>query len=150
LVNTVDTIALQVRGAALKTDSGGTPTKKYGNGSDEYPRFERDEEKLVKVAWSKKDRREYEHRAPHDVVNVVAASILGVGRPGKVFSMEDLMPFKTAAGAEIPSYQAYLALAWFRSLGLVEQRGKNGYAAVTGALNISAIEQAWSALPSQK
>lgn len=150
LVNTVATAAPQVPSAALQADSGVASAKKYGGGSDEYPRFKRDEEKLVKVAWSKKDRREYEHRAPHEVVSVVAASILSVGRPGKVFSMEDLMPFKTSAGAEIPSYQAYLALAWFRSLGLVEQRGKNGYAAVVGALDILAIERAWNALPCQK
>jgi len=37
-----------------------------------YPRFERHGDKLVKVAWSKKDRREYEHRASADVIFRIA------------------------------------------------------------------------------
>src|SRR5688572_17229092 len=32
------------------------------------PRFERDGDRLVKVAWSKKERAEYEHRAPRHIV----------------------------------------------------------------------------------
>jgi len=56
------------------------------------------------------------------------------------------MPFKSRSGAEIPSYQAYLALAWFRSLGAVEPRGDNGYAIVVDGLR-RAIENAWNDFP---
>ena len=35
---------------------------------DEYPRFQRDGDRLVKVGWSKKDGAEYEHRAPRETV----------------------------------------------------------------------------------
>ena len=37
----------------------------------DYPRFERERDRLVKVGWSKRDRRSYEHRAPREVVEVV-------------------------------------------------------------------------------
>ena len=61
------------------------------------------------------------------------------------FLMDELMPFKMRDGEEIPSYQAYLALAWFRSLGVVESRGKDGYAVTVPDLQ-SRVEQAWNDL----
>mgnify|MGYP006983099211 CR=1 FL=1 len=114
---------------------------------DDYPRFERDGDKLVKVGWSKKDRREYEHRAPRSAVFAVAATLSSQGRPGKVFSMESILPVKGSAGEEIPSYQAYLALAWFRHTGAVEARGKDGYAVAGGSLATDALTSAWDNLP---
>lgn len=113
---------------------------------DEYPRFERDGDKLVKVGWSKKDKREYEHRAPHETVHCVASRLASAVRPGKVFSMDKLMPFKDNAGADIPSYQAYLALAWFRDLGSVEQRGKEGYVVSGGSPLPESVEHAWKSI----
>jgi hypothetical protein len=120
------------------------------NARDEYPRFERDGDKLVKIAWSKKDKREYEHRAPHDAVLRVTERLALDVRPGTAFSMDKLMPFKDNEGNDIPSYQAYLALAWFRDLGSVEQRGKDGYAVKDGELSVERVEQAWNVLHSRK
>lgn len=112
---------------------------------DQYPRFERDETRLVKVGWSKKERREYEHRTPLEAVFAVADRLATAVPPGKAFTMDGLMPFKGADGAEIPSYQAYLILAWLRDSGAVEQRGKDGYAVVTGALAHARVQAAWEA-----
>src|SRR5262245_31311871 len=36
-----------------------------------FPRFEREGDRLVKIAWSKKDRAEYEHKAPHRIVDLL-------------------------------------------------------------------------------
>jgi len=120
------------------------------NMADEYPRFERDRDKLVKIAWSKKDKREYEHRAPRDAVLRIAERLSSEVRPGTAFSMDQFVPFKDDVGNDIPSYQAYLALAWFRSLGSVEQRGKEGYAISDGELSAKRVEQAWNVLQSRK
>ena len=111
-----------------------------------YPRFERHGDKLVKIAWSKKDRREYEHRASGEVIFFVAELFQSDRAPATPFKMDTLMPFKTRSGAEIPSYQAYLALAWFRSLGAIEPRGENGYAIVVDNLR-STVGNAWNNLP---
>lgn len=111
-----------------------------------YPRFERHGDRLVKLAWSKKDRREYEHRAPIDVILRVAELFEAHGATGSPFLMDVMMPFKSASGGEIPSYQAYLALAWFRTFGAVEARGKDGYAVVVPDLR-QRVEQAWNDLP---
>ena len=118
--------------------------------TDEYPRFERDGSKLVKVGWSKKDRREYEHRVPREAVSVVARSLCSSVKPGAVFSMEQMLPFKSGDAGDIPSYQAYLALAWFRHIDAVVQQGKAGYTMVPQHLQQNAIEIAWDKLPSHR
>ncbi len=130
--------------SASRSVQSKTPSR--GTARDEYPRFERDGEKLVKIAWSKKDKREYEHRAPRDAVLRVAERLATDVATRTVFSMDKLMPFKGDGGSDIPSYQAYLALAWFRELGFVEQRGKEGYAVADGELSIERVQQAWNVL----
>jgi hypothetical protein len=130
--------------------SGGAATSVIPTGSraseSGYPRFERQGDRLVKIAWSKKDRREYEHRATADIILRIAELFECDRAPGTPFMMDSLMPFKTRTGADIPSYQAYLALAWFRSLGAIESRGKDGYAVVVENLR-NRIESAWKSLP---
>jgi hypothetical protein len=111
-----------------------------------YPRFERQGDRLAKIAWSKKDRREYEHRAPAELIFQIAEVFEQNTKRGKPFLMDDLLPFKSRSGDEIPSYQAYLALAWFRSLGLIEARGKDGYAVAVDDLHARA-EHEWKDLP---
>src|SRR5437762_7977716 len=113
--------------------------------SQTYPRFARQGDRLTKFAWSKKDRREYEHRASAEVLFRVAEVFAGHAAIETPFLMDELMPFKMRDGEEIPSYQAYLALAWFRSLGVVESRGKDGYAVTVPDLQ-SRVEQAWNDL----
>jgi hypothetical protein len=127
--------------------AAGAAQKAKKTNSDDYPRFERDRDKLVKIGWSKKDRREYEHRAPRSAVFAVAATLSSIGHPGKVFAMEDILPVKGSAGDEIPSYQAYLALAWFRHTGAVEERGKDGYAVARASLTTETLTSAWDNLP---
>lgn len=111
-----------------------------------YPRFERQGDRLIKLAWSKKDRREYEHRAPVDVILRIAELFEGQATTRTPFLMDAMMPFKMASGGVIPSYQAYLALAWFRTFGAVEARGKDGYAVVVSHLR-ERVEEAWNGLP---
>lgn len=113
---------------------------------DVYPRFERDGDKLIKIAWSKKDRNEYEHRAPREVVFAVGDVLASKVSPGGIFAMDKFMPFKDPDGNDIPSYQAYLALAWFRVLGFVESRGKEGYSIAGSSLKEAAIRDAWNSL----
>src|SRR5207249_1622479 len=97
----------------------------------------------------KKDKREYEHRAPRAVVFRVAELLASSVLPGTPFAMDRLIPLKDSDGVDVPSYQVYLALAWFRSLGSVEQRGKEGYAILDGALDEVSLDQAWKRVDSR-
>ena len=40
----------------------------------------------------------------------------------------------------------YLALAWFRNIGAVEQRGKDGYAVIGDQLQSANVTKAWANL----
>lgn len=130
----------------VRTASPVAPGSRRPAKDDDYPRFKRDGDKLVKIAWSKKDRKPYEHRAPKATVFRVAEILCGVVRPGHVFRMDKLLPFKDTAGKEFPSYQAYVALAWFRKMGAVEEKGKDGYAVVDGLLEREQLSETWQAL----
>jgi hypothetical protein len=101
----------------------------------------------VKIGWSKRDERVYEHRAPREVVFLVSTAISTKVKPKAVFTMDQILPVNDEAGAEVPSYQAYLALAWLRSLGLVQRKGKEGYALANGALDNSKLQRLWNSVP---
>ncbi|MFH0907952.1 MAG: hypothetical protein V1929_04250 [bacterium] len=113
----------------------------------EYPKFLRRGDHLVKIGWSKKEREEYVHKAPRRVVDALAAAIAKRSANGKVFTAEDLFPLKDPQdGSEIPGYQGYVALAWFRSAGLVKQHGRSGYSARNGSHLAGAVATSWEKL----
>jgi hypothetical protein len=95
--------------------------------ADVYPKFFRRGDELVKVGWSKNDRKEYNHRAPRVAIDAVAAAVRQIGAKGKLFNGDGLLPLKNLTdGTAIPNYQAYVALAWLKHLGVVEQHGRRG------------------------
>lgn len=127
-----------------------TPTKTKSPSKRDYPRFQRDGDRLVKIGWSKKEKRVYEHRAPKQVVFSVASQLATGVTPHQVFTMEQFLPFHDGDGQEIPAYQAYLVLAWLRSIELVERKGKDGYLiSQGGALEHTNIHRAWEAIGSR-
>lgn len=107
-----------------------------------YPRFEREGDRLVKVGWSKKDRRSYEHKAPRVAVDAVVEKLASMG---KSFSMDALLPVNSSSG-EIPSYQVYVIVAWLRQVGVVAKTARGDYAAAKPGLAPASIQQRWDAL----
>lgn len=113
-----------------------------------YPKFYRDGDYLVKVAWSKKERGEYQHKAPRRVAELLAAAIEKRSGNGRQFTSEDIFPLKDAQdGGEVPSYQAYAALAWFRQSGLVQPHGRRGYTVKKNGRPLELLTAAWQNLP---
>ncbi|MEO8649616.1 MAG: hypothetical protein ABI539_10665 [Acidobacteriota bacterium] len=113
----------------------------------DYPRFERENDRLIKVGWSKKSREEYEHRAPRSAVLAFAEYLGTATAKGKTFVMEDLFPVYDAMGEELPGYQVYLALAWLRQFGAVEKKGREGYVRITDPLDGSLFDNLWDRVP---
>jgi hypothetical protein len=93
---------------------------------DEYPRFKREGEELVKVGWSKSDRKEYVHRAPRKALDAVVSAVKRLGERGGTFGSDEINPLKDPEGGVFPTYQVFVALAWLRELGLVKQLGRKG------------------------
>jgi plasmid stabilization system protein ParE len=113
----------------------------------DYPQFYRDRDELVKIGWSKKKKAEYRHKAPWQVVQAVVKAIEATGAIGDKFDFEPLLPIPMESGSEVPSYQAYLVLAWLRHENLITQHGRQGYslAPIVGLLD--AVEERWRLLP---
>jgi hypothetical protein len=132
-------------GGARKTRRAARRAKRQGK----YPKFFRRGDHLVKVGWSKTDGEEYEHKAPRRVVELLAAALDRVGRNGKLITTQDIMPLVDPGDrSEVPSYQAYLALAWLRDRGLVLQHGRQGYTVSVPNLIQEKTEQSWTELSS--
>ena len=118
-----------LKGGALTSVSEGSKTalKRKAAGTT-YPRFERRGDSLVKIGWSKREKAEYEHRAPLGAVALVADKVRKKGADGRIFQISGLLPCESADGETIvPDYQVYLVVAWWRELGLLEQHGRQGY-----------------------
>ena len=125
--------------------SQGKPTKKL---ESEYPRFCRRGDDLIKVGWSKKERREYMHRSPKNVVIATAAAVRTVGASGRAFTGDSLLPVTAPAdGTAYPDYQVYVALAWLKHLGFVKAIGqRGGYTLGVEKPTETAVMTAWPAL----
>ena len=118
--------------------------------TDQYPRFERDGDKLVKVGWSKKNEEVYEHRAPKDAIMRFREHLAEKFDAGAMFTMEELLPVPSTNGGEVPSYQAYLALAWLRDRGAVRKKGRDGYTYSERAIDEAGLEELWATLPDRE
>ena len=113
-----------------------------------YPRFFRQGDQLVKVGWSKREKREYQHRAPQMVLTVLASTLTKLGVDGRVFSTDRVVPLKDSSdNADIPTYQVYVCLALLRQVGLLDQHGRRGYSIPDIKEFAQAIESAWRQLP---
>lgn len=115
-----------------------------------YPRFFRQGDRLVRVAWSKREKREYEHKAPLAVLKALTVAMASKGADGRVFSTDDLLPIHDDDGAEVPAYQAYAGLALFKQVGLIEQHGRQGYSIPRLPELSGAVEAVLRSLPERQ
>jgi hypothetical protein len=113
----------------------------------DYPRFEREGERLIKIGWSKKERAEYEHKAPLTAVVAVCANLR---QQTRAFAMEQILPMRDSAGTDIPSYQVYLVVTWLRQIGLVQRDRDEGYTALRARLDDESVRVAFHSLPSRE
>lgn len=126
-------------------NSGRSTAELKGN-TRSYPRFVREGDSLVKIGWSKKEKREYEHKASVSILRAVASTISRSFNAGKCFTADELLPVIDIDGREIPAYQTYLVLAWMRSLGYIEQNGRVGYRVRKDVDLTIAVQTSWNGL----
>jgi hypothetical protein len=114
----------------------------------QYPTFLREGDVLVKIGWSKSDRRTYEHRAPRHAIDLLVGALTQAGASGQWFTTEDLLPLRDPQErSDVPDYQSYLVLAWLRKENLIVQHGRQGYSLPPDADLSAACEQCWGQLP---
>jgi hypothetical protein len=116
----------------------------------DYPRFFRRGEDLVRVAWSRRAKSEYQHKTSENILKVVAENIASVGREGRVFSTEEILPVRDRDGSEVPAYQTYVCIALLKMTGVLDQHGRQGYSIVPADDFIEVVDGIWRKLPSSK
>lgn len=132
-------------GQRTRPKEGRTPSNRpYPRKRKPYPKFARDGDRLVKIGWSKKDGAEYHHKAPQEVIERMSSKLRSLS--GHAFSMEEVLPISNGNGEELPSYQAYLVLAWLRSWECVRKGGRGEYKADPAKLDGEVINQWWNDL----
>jgi hypothetical protein len=136
--------------AASPTGRRGAVQERNGKGSAAvYPRFKREDDTLIKVGWSKSDRATYEHKSPRSILDRLVARIAEIGSTGERFTTEQILPLLDDDNSELPSYQAYLCLAWLVVAGLLERHGRQGYTISANGGFHHAVEAQWEQLPSR-
>lgn len=145
-INRLQTTATPSRSSAKPKSSRNS---KAGSNSRKYPRFERDHDRLIKIGWSKKTKKEYEHRAPKEIVIAFVQHIVSNVGVGELFEVEQILPIHDSTGTDVPAYQVYLSLAWLRDASVINKKGRDGYVLMTSDLNESAFSALWTALPVQ-
>ena len=114
-----------------------------------YPTFLRQKNELVKLGWSEREKRPYEHRVSKKGVDAVLLAIANMGRAGYRFTMEEIIRvLKNAKGeGKLPSYQIYVVVSWLKWAGMVLQHGRQGYTVIRPQTFAKTIEIAWKELP---
>jgi hypothetical protein len=130
----------------LRRSIRAAPQRGKSNKPEVYPKFFRRGDELVKLGWSKRDREEYQHKAPYKVLNLLVRKLATVGAGGRMFAADDVLPLTTDHGGDVPNYQGYLCLAWLRSEGLIESHGRQGYTISNTESLSKGVEDRWQAL----
>jgi hypothetical protein len=121
---------------------------KPGRGpSVEYPRFLRQDNQLVRIAWSKREKKEYRHKAPYTVLQALIKVMSELGKDGRVFATDDFLPIHDSDGNEVPSYQAYVGIALLKHTSLLDQHGRQGYSIPRLGEFADTVEALWQKLP---
>lgn len=115
-----------------------------------YPIFARSGTSLVKIGWSKSSKSEYHHKSPLAAALGLAAALARHAKNGAVVPTEKVLPLRLDDGSDVPDYQAYVSLAWFRQIGAVKQNGRQGYTVKRPSDLQGAIQAAWNELAEVK
>ena len=93
------------------------------------PRIEIRKGSLFRIGWSRKQKREYEHKVPRVSFDTIVNTMSALAREGKGPFMAEAVLEKISATKEdmIPAYQVYVVLAALREWKLITQVGREGY-----------------------
>ena len=150
-----DALSLVREPAYPKSAGGARRRRKKGRRSGakrkgSYPKFARHQDYLIKIGWSRKDKKEYQHKAPRVVAELLADRVAERSPHAELVATDTLFPLVEPDGTEVPTYQAYMCLAWFRKLGIVVQDGRKGYHAPNASEIRAIFLNSWDELPTVK
>ena len=94
-----------------------------------YPTFKVKNDTLVRIGWSKKQRREYTHKAPRLVFDktIKAMDILAQSGAGPFLAENIIEQANSNESQSIPSYQIYVVIGLLKQTNCIKQVGRDGY-----------------------
>jgi len=115
-----------------------------------YPKFQIKKDTLIRIGWSKKQRREYTHKTTRFVFEITIKAMAKLAKSGAgPFTSEQLIDQINSVESEtIPSYQVYAVIGILRQANCIKQIGRNGYDIPPEILEKA--EQKWSELSNRK
>jgi hypothetical protein len=132
------------RAAVRETSSANTARVRDSNGS---PQFFRHADRLIRVSWSKREKKQYEHRAPFAVLMTLGGAITEKGADGRIFTIDDLLPLRDENDTEVPVYQVYVGISLLRQHDLIDQHGRRGYSVPQPSELLPTLRRVWESLP---
>lgn len=106
-----------------------TRNRKKTSAKKRYPKFELRNDSLVKIGWSKKQRREYTHKVPATVFDhsVKAMADMATGGAGPFMAENIIEKINDQQSDIIPSYQVYIVIGLLKQTNCIKQMGREGY-----------------------
>ena len=145
----VETSSSALDQTKLRALERGSPKQETHAKSSKYPLFFRDDSRLFKVGWSKKNKDEYVHRVPKDVVLAFAEHLDRSVEAGALFEIESLFPVSTKSSKQVPSYQVYVVVAWLRDADVIDKKGRDGYVILEKSKLRGGFNALWETLPAR-
>lgn len=95
----------------------------------DYPKFKVKNETLIRIGWSRKQRREYTHKAPRFVFEQTVKAMTALSQSGAgPFLAENILEQANSNESEaIPSYQIYVVIGLLKQTNCIKQVGRDGY-----------------------
>ena len=95
----------------------------------DYPQFIVKNDTLLRIGWSKKQKREYTHKVPRYVFDKTNKSMFVLAHSGNgPFLAEQIIEqINNNESEAIPSYQVYVVVGMLRETNFIKQVGRDGY-----------------------
>ena len=94
-----------------------------------YPKYEVRGEFLCRIGWSKKDRKEYEHKVARSVYEDTISVIetLAHDLSGPITADQIIRKVNKLSAEAVPNYQIYVVIGVLRDNRDISQMGRQGY-----------------------
>jgi hypothetical protein len=115
------------------------------------PTFFRSGDELVLQALSKREMREYRHKASYAVLEALRRVMEEKGAGGRVFTTDEILPVRhLGSEEEVPNYQAYVGISFLKHTGAIEQHGRSGYSIPNSTDFATTVDRLWKNLPTMQ
>lgn len=116
----------------------------------DYPKFKVKNETLIRIGWSRKQKREYTHKAPRFVFEQTVKAMTALSQSGAgPFLAENIIEQANSNDSEaIPSYQIYVVIGLLKQTNCIKQVGRDGYDIPTEL--VEKAENKWSELSNRR